>query len=73
MKATVLKRLEEIVYNTAKANNAKAKITYQVSYPITYNDPNLYENMLPSLKRINGANNVHLTVSYTHLTLPTKA
>jgi len=65
MKATVLKRLEEIVYNTAKANNAKAKITYQVSYPITYNDPNLYENMLPSLKRINGANNVHFMNAIT--------
>ena len=36
MKTTVLRRLEEIVHNTAKANNAKAKITYQVSYPITY-------------------------------------
>ena len=52
MKQTVLKRLEEIVHNTAKANNAKAKITYQVSYPITYNDPELYKAMLPSLKRI---------------------
>ena len=59
MKKLVLKRLEEIVSNIAEANNAKAKITYQVSYPITYNDPELYENMLPSLKRINGSNNVN--------------
>ena len=65
MKATVLKRLEEIVYNTAKANNAKAKITYQTSYPITYNDPGLYENMLPSLKRINGQENVHFMNAIT--------
>ena len=65
MKATVLKRLEEIVYNTANANNAKAKITYQVSYPITYNDPDLYENMLPSLKRINGPENVHFMNAIT--------
>ena len=65
MKATVLRRLEEIVYNTAKANNAKAKITYQVSYPITYNDPGLYENMLPSLKRINGPENVHFINAIT--------
>ena len=65
MKATVLKRLEEIVYNTANANNAKAKITYQVSYPITYNDPELYENMLPSLKRINGPENVHFMNAIT--------
>ena len=65
MKATVLRRLEEIVYNTAKANNAKAKITYQVSYPITYKDPGLYENMLPSLKRINGPENVHFMNAIT--------
>jgi len=65
MKATVLRRLEEIVYNTARANNAKAKITYQVSYPITYNDPGLYENMLPSLKRINGPENVHFMNAIT--------
>jgi amidohydrolase len=65
MKATVLRRLEEIVYNTAKANNAKAEITYQVSYPITYNDPGLYENMLPSLKRINGPESVYFMNAIT--------
>jgi amidohydrolase len=65
MKATVLRRLEEIVYNTAKANNAKAEITYQVSYPITYNDTGLYENMLPSLKRINGPESVHFMNAIT--------
>ena len=65
MKETVLKRLEKIVHKTAEANNAKAKITYQVSYPITYNDPVLYEQMLPSLKRINGDDNVHLMTAIT--------
>ena len=59
MKKLVLKRLEEIVSNIAEANNAKATITYQVSYPITFNDPDLYQSMLPSLKRINGPNNVY--------------
>ena len=59
MKKIVLKRLEEIVQNIAEANNAKAKITYMVSYPITFNDPELYEKMLPSLKRINGSSNVN--------------
>tara|TARA_B100000965_G_C19542652_1_gene736294 strand:+ start:38 stop:1342 length:1305 start_codon:yes stop_codon:yes gene_type:complete len=58
MKKTVLKRLEEIVQNVAEANNAKAKVTYLVSYPITYNDPALYNQMLPTLKRINGDENV---------------
>ena len=59
MKEVLLQRLEEIVKNIAEANNAKAKITYQVAYPITYNDPDLYEQMLPSLQRINGYENVN--------------
>ena len=59
MKKLVLKRLEEIVHSIAQANNAKAKLTFLVSYPITFNDPNLYETMLPSLKRINGPENVN--------------
>jgi hypothetical protein len=30
-----------------------------VSYPITFNEPKLYEKMLPTLKRVNGESNVH--------------
>jgi amidohydrolase len=29
------------------------------SYPVTYNDPVLYEKMLPTLKRVCGADNVN--------------
>ena len=59
MKKLVLKRLEKIVSSIAHANNAKAKLTFLVSYPITFNDPDLYEVMLPSLQRINGSSNVN--------------
>ena len=65
MRKTVLKRLEEIVYNVSKANNAKAKITYMVSYPITYNDTDLYNKMLPTLKRVNGEENVNFMDAIT--------
>ncbi len=65
MKAIVLKRLEEIVYNIAKSNNIEAKITYMVSYPITYNDPLLYNEVLPTLKRVNGDKNVYLMRAIT--------
>ena len=65
MKATVLKRLEEIVYNVAKSNNVEANITYQVSYPITFNDPYLYEEILPTLERVNGKKNVNLMKAIT--------
>ena len=65
MKATVLKRLEEIVHNVAKSNNIESKITYLVSYPITFNDPYLYEEFLPTLERVNGKKNVHLMKAIT--------
>ncbi len=65
MRKVVLKRLEEIVYNISKVNNAKSKITYLVSYPITYNDTGLYNKMLPTLERVNGKNNVNFMDAIT--------
>ena len=65
MRKTVLKRLEEIVNNVSKANNAKSKITYLVSYPITFNDPELYNEMLPSLERAIGQQNVNFMDAVT--------
>jgi amidohydrolase len=59
MRATVLKRLDKIVQNVAAANNVKADVTFMNSYPVTYNDPELYEKMLPTLKRVCGADNVN--------------
>ncbi|MBL6648757.1 MAG: amidohydrolase [Flavobacteriaceae bacterium] len=65
MREIVLKRLEEIVYNISKVNNTKSKITYLVSYPITFNDPNLYNQMLLTLKKVNGENNVNFMDAIT--------
>ncbi len=65
MRKIVLKRLEEIVYNISKVNNTKSKITYLVSYPITFNDPNLYNQMLLTLKKVNGENNVNFMDAIT--------
>ena len=59
MRATVLKRLDKIVQNVAAANNVIADVTFMNSYPVTYNDPELYEKMLPTLKRVCGADNVN--------------
>ena len=65
MKDLVLKRLVEIVEKVADANNAKAKVTFLVSYPITYNDESLYNEMLPSLKRVIGNDNVNFMKAVT--------
>jgi amidohydrolase len=52
MKAVVHQRLREIVQNIAEANNAEAILDIDEGYPITYNQPELYEQMLPSLQRV---------------------
>lgn len=52
MKTVVHKRLREIVQNLAEANNAEAILDIDEGYPITYNQPELYEQMLPSLQRV---------------------
>ncbi len=58
MRDVVLKRLDEVVTHVAAANNVGAKLTFLNSYPVTYNNPELYHKMLPSLKRVCGAENV---------------
>lgn len=52
MKKVVHKRLREIVQNIGEANNAEATVYIDEGYPITYNQPELYEKMLPSLQRV---------------------
>ena len=43
----------------AAAYRAEATITIAEGYPITYNDPELTAQMLPSLEAAAGAENVH--------------
>lgn len=49
----------------AEAFGAKADITIEDGYPITYNDVNLVNKMLPSLQRAAGKENVHLINAIT--------
>ena len=50
----VHKRVREVAIKTAESNNAEINITIDKGYPVTYNDPTLYEQMLPTLKRAAG-------------------
>ena len=59
VRVNVLNRIKTIVKNIGEANNTNAKISFGEYYPITFNDPILYNSMLPSLKRINGEENVN--------------
>ncbi len=58
MRELAMKRLGEIVEAIATANGATATLEFDVSYPITYNDPELFEQMLPTFEKTAGSDNV---------------
>lgn len=61
MRDTLHKRFREIVEHTAASNGATAviELPYSAHYPVTYNDPELTAQMLPTLLDVVGADNVH--------------
>ena len=65
MRDTTLQRVKEMIDYIAAANNTEAKISFGTSYPITFNDPSLFEKMLPTLKRINGHMNFSIIEAST--------
>ncbi|RZV60176.1 MAG: amidohydrolase, partial [Flavobacteriaceae bacterium] len=58
MQAQINQRMKEMVPAIAKAYRAEATINIAKGYPITYNDPELTAQMLPSLKAAAGDNAV---------------
>ena len=64
-KALILKRMREMVPAIAKAYGGEATIEIQNNTAITFNDPELTEEMLPTLKKIAGEGNVQLRKATT--------
>jgi amidohydrolase len=58
--AFVFERIRQIATHTAEAYGATVdlKLPYTTHYPVTYNDPALTNNMLPTLQRVAGKDNV---------------
>jgi len=56
----LISRVKQIVTGIAQAEGATAEITipYESHYPVTYNNPLLTDEMLPSLRATAGADNV---------------
>ncbi|NQX76107.1 amidohydrolase [Gilvibacter sp.] len=65
MQAFINKRMKEMVPAIATAYRAEASIEIATGYPITYNDPALTAQMLPSLQEAAGAANVIETKAVT--------
>jgi amidohydrolase len=60
MRVQILQRVREVVQKTAESNNAEATVWIDEGYPVTYNEPELYQKMLPSLQRAAGEQNVNI-------------
>jgi amidohydrolase len=54
------RRIRDIVTKTAEAMGGSAEITYGIGYPVTINNRELTERMVPTLERVAGAGNVRL-------------
>lgn len=65
MKELILRRMREMVPAIAEAYGGSATIDIQSNTEITYNDPSLTENMLPTLKKVAGEENVKLVKATT--------
>ncbi|WP_457616351.1 amidohydrolase [Lutibacter sp.] len=65
MQKKLNKEIKRRVPAIAEAFGAKATIEIDKGYPITYNDVDLVQKMLPSLQKAAGENNVHLINAVT--------
>jgi amidohydrolase len=65
MRAFIIKRMTEMSQTIATAYGGSATIEFQNSAAITYNDPKLVDEMLPTLKAVAGEEHVVLTKAVT--------
>lgn len=65
MRELIIRRMNEMVPAIAKAYNAEATIEFQNNTSITYNDPDLVKQMLPTIQGVAGKQNVILAKATT--------
>lgn len=65
MRSLIMRRMDEMAANIAKAYGGTATIEWQNNTVVTYNDPGLTAAMLPSLEKVAGAENLKLMKATT--------
>jgi amidohydrolase len=65
MREKILKDVETTIIKIAESQGAVAEVSIDNGYPITYNDPELTEEMIPSLNEAAGENHVHQVKPWT--------
>ncbi|MBX2846660.1 MAG: amidohydrolase [Saprospiraceae bacterium] len=59
MQQKIHEDIRRVVKNVAEAYNAEAEIDIQIGYPVTFNDHELTEKMLPSLQKSGNVNEIN--------------
>ncbi len=69
LQTTMQDKIHEKIHLTAtkiaESAGAQAEVTIRKGYPVTHNDPELTERMLPTLRDVTGSQNVHLIPAIT--------
>jgi len=65
MREMIMRRMTEMASDIAKAYGGSATIDWQNNTVVTYNDPDLTAQMLPTLQSVAGAQNVELMKATT--------
>jgi amidohydrolase len=65
MQDIIHKKIRHVVTKTAESMGATAEVEIEEGYPVTYNDPELTEQMLPTLQGIAGSEQVILSDAIT--------
>ncbi|MGA1546148.1 MAG: amidohydrolase [Flavobacteriaceae bacterium] len=65
MKEVIRNRMKELVPKIAQAYGGQAEVIIQDGAPITYNDPGLTSQMIPSIERVLGKDNVEVVNAVT--------
>jgi amidohydrolase len=60
VRTDIQRRIRGIATNVAASAGATATVEFGLGYPVTVNDPALTERMLPTLRRVAGAENVRV-------------
>lgn len=55
----IVERMHKTVGNIADIHGASAELAFFLNYPVTYNQPELLDSMLPAIREAAGADNVH--------------
>ena len=65
MKADIFDRIRRTATHIAEASGAEAEVIIDKGLPVTYNDPELTDRMLPTVRGTVGDGNVHLVNAIT--------